>query len=535
MVSVVSCAKAQNAAQSPNTVVIHVDAAANRHPISSLIYGVCFGSKEQLSQLNATVNRYGGNSSTGYNWKNNSTNHAADWYFESIPEKSDLPGESVDSFIQGSKDGGAAPMITVTTIGWVSKVGPNREKLAGFSVKKYGPQEKVDPYDADAGNGMKPDGKTPITGNDPNDAYIKADPAYEASLVDHLVQKWGDSQHGGVQWYIMDNEPSLWNSTHRDIHPQGDTMDEILSDIIAYGAMVKQIDPNAKVAAPEEWGWPGYLSSGADNAYAAQHNYQGHPDKDAHGGVDFYPWLLSQIRLHDEKSGKRLLDMITAHIYPQGGEGGDDVSAKIVALRNRSTRSLYDPNYKDESWINNDVMLIPRMKNWVAQNYPGTKIGITEYNWGAEKDISGATAQADLLGIFGREGLDLATRWTTPDTSTPTFKAMQLYRNYDGKDSGFGDVSVSDDSPDPDNLSSFAAVRTKDHALTIVVINKSQAGPANVSITLANFSSKSAQRWQLTSSNAIAQLSDTALSGNKLSAAVPAQSITMFVLPSTSR
>jgi O-glycosyl hydrolase len=67
------------------------------------------------------------------------------------------------------------------------------------------------------------------------------------------------------------------------------------------------------------------------------------------------------------------------------------------------------------------------------------------------------------------------------------------------------------------------------------VINKSQAGPANVSITLANFSSKSAQRWQLTSSNAIAQLSDTALSGNKLSAAVPAQSITMFVLPSMSR
>ena len=59
-------------------------------------------------------------------------------------------------------------------------------------------------------------------------------------------------------------------------------------------------------------------------------------------------------------------------------------------------------------------MLIPRMKNWVATYYPGTKIGITEYNWGAEGHINGATAQADILGIFGREGLDLATRWTTP-------------------------------------------------------------------------------------------------------------------------
>ena len=61
---------------------------------------------------------------------------------------------------------------------------------------------------------------------------------------------------------------------------------------------------------------------------------------------------------------------------------------------------------------NNILMLIPRMKGWVASYYPGTKIGITEYNWGAEGYINGATAQADILGIFGREGLDLATRWT---------------------------------------------------------------------------------------------------------------------------
>ena len=40
--------------------------------------------------------------------------------------------------------------------------------------------------------------------------------------------------------------------------------------------------------------------------------------------------------------------------------------------------------------------------------YPGTPIGITEYNWGAEDHINGATAQADILGIFGREGLDMA-------------------------------------------------------------------------------------------------------------------------------
>jgi hypothetical protein len=62
------------------------------------------------------------------------------------------------------------------------------------------------------------------------------------------------------------------------------------------------------------------------------------------------------------------------------------------------------------------VMLIPRLRNWVNTYYDaGTPIGITDYNWGAEGHINGATTQADILGIFGRENLDLAARWTTPD------------------------------------------------------------------------------------------------------------------------
>ena len=89
--------------------------------------------------------------------------------------------------------------------------------------------------------------------------------------------------------------------------------------------------------------------------------------------------------------------------------------------RNRSTRSLWDPNYVDETWINDKVQLIPRLQNWVNTYYPGTPIGITEYNWGAENHINGATTQADIFGIFGREGLDMAARWTTPDaTRRPT-------------------------------------------------------------------------------------------------------------------
>ncbi|MEI9866208.1 MAG: hypothetical protein WDN00_16965 [Limisphaerales bacterium] len=127
------------------------------------------------------------------------------------------------------------------------------------------------------------------------------------------------------------------------------------------------------------------------------------------------------------------------------------------------------------------------MKAWVANYYPGTKIGITEYNWGAENNISGATAQADIYGIFGREGLDLATRWTTPDASTPTYKAMKMFRNYDGLKSTFGDTSVSASGPNPDYISTFAATRSSDGALTIMAINKQIGSNAPVTITLTNF------------------------------------------------
>lgn len=520
-------------AQNPAAVVISVDAAANRHPISPNIYGVCIGGKDQLAQLNAPINRYGGNGATQYNWKANAWNHANDWYFESIAEKGTAPGDMLDSFISDSKASGADPLITIPMIGWVAKIGQNRETIPSFSVAKYGPQQKTDPYNADAGNGVKPDG-TNITGNDPNDANIPADATFQAEWVRHLVDKWGSSTSGGVKYYIMDNEDSLWPSTHRDVHPVGPTMDEILNDIISYGSMVKSIDPNAKIVAPEEWGWPGFLWSGYDQQYRNSHHWQGSPDKDAHGGLDYYPWLLSQLRLHDAKTGHRLLDVLTVHVYPQGGEGNDDVSLKTDLLRNRSTRSLWDPNYKDESWINDKMMIIPRLKQWVAQYYPGTKIGITEYNWGAEKNISGATAQADIFGIFGREGLDLATRWTTPDPSTPTFKAMQLYRNYDGSNSTFGNVSVQDTVPDPDSLSSFASVRKSDHALTIMVINKVPGAVTPITINLANFPAVKAQAWQLTSDNVITPISDVALNGNSISAVEPAQSVTLYVVTRSS-
>jgi hypothetical protein len=519
-----------------NTVAIAVNAALNQHPINPLIYGVAFASSSQLDELNAPLNRWGGNSTTRYNWLLNADNKANDWYYQSLPNSSATPGDAADDFITDTRDGGAQPIITVPMIDWMPKLGPNRGRLSSYSIAKYGPQTGNDgQWFPDAGNGVSTTNNTPITWNDPNDANFLTNSAFQQAWVRHLTNRWGHATNGGIRYYTLDNEYALWNSTHRDVHPVGATMQEIRAKIFDYGAKVKAVEPNAIVLAPEEWGWPGYMYSGYDWQWAGNNsnwNPVNFPDRNANGGMDFGPWLLQQMKQYELTNNTRLLDVFTLHIYPQGAnEAGNDTSLATQLGRNRSTRALWDPNYTDQSWINAIIKLIPRMREWVATYYPGTKIGITEYNWGAEHHINGTTAQADVLGIFGREGLDLATRWTTPASSTPTFKAMKLYRNYDGNNSTFGETSVAASGPNPDRVSCFGALRA-DGALTVMAINKQPGTNANATITLNNFlPAGTAQVWQLTAANTITLLPSINFNGGSFTNTLPAQSVTLFVIP----
>lgn len=527
----VVCHPATGIAQNP-TVTITVDPTANRHPIDPNIYGVAHATTSQLTDLNTPLNRNGGNNTTRYNWQLNADNRGNDWYYESIADTSATAGERGDTFIANSRAASAQAMLTIPTIDWVAKVGPGRSKLAGFSIAKYGPQSDSDwQWFPDAGNGVRADGSF-VTGNDPVDANVASTSAFQQSWVQHLVSRWGTNTAGGLRYYILDNEPSLWHSTHRDVRPTGATMDEIKSRMVDFAMKIKAVDSSALVVGPEEWGWSGYFYSGFDQQYGSLHGWSVLPDRNNHGGADYLTWLLGQLKQASTSSGQRLLDVLTVHYYPQGGEFSDDVSSAMQLRRNRSTRSLWDPTYVDETWINDRVQLVRRLKTWVSTSYPGTLVGITEYNWGAENHINGATTQADVFGIFGREGLDMAARWATPGASTPTYKAMKMYRNYDGNKSTFGETSVAATTPNPDAVSAFAAIRTIDGALTVMVINKQLSTSPVSTINLSTFAHRgSAQVWQLTASNVITHLSDVTVSGTTLVTTLPAQSITLFVIP----
>ena len=512
-------------------VAISVDAAAGRHPISPLIYGINFGTTAVLQDLRAPINRSGGNSASAYNWRLDARNAGKDWYFESLAvNPADINDQFGERFVALTQAAGATPIVTIPMLGRVAKLGPARETLASFSIAKYGPQPNHDVNGhADAGNGVAA-GDKPIAGNDANDASTPDDPQSEQARVADLVRQFGGASGGGVRYYALDNEPSLWQLIHRDVHPTGAHASEIASKVIAYARAVKTADPHAQIVAPEEWGWQGYFYSGFDQQYAADHGLDHTPDRTGETqGMPYVPWLLAQW-----KAAGHPVDVFSLHFYPQGGEyaeTGVTNSQAVALMRNRSTRDLWDPNYKDPTWINNIVALIPLMRHWVdTYYYPGTPIGITEYNWGGDTLMNGATAQADVLGIFGREGLDIATRWGTLDPSMPVYKAFKLFRNYDGNGAAFGATSIAANAPDPDTVSAFAALRERDHALTLVVINKQLDRPADAAVTLDHFAASGvAETWRL-ANNQLFRMPDARYQDSTLRASLPAQSVTLFVL-----
>lgn len=466
--------------QAQTKLVLSVDASANRKPISPLIYGMNFPDQQLIQELGLTVQRRGGNATTRYNWQNDFYNTGSDWFFENIasenPDRSTLPnGSAADRFVEQGQAMAIQSLMVVPLIGYVAKDSSLQHPFAcGFKVSSYGAQQHVDPYDTNCGNGIHSNG-SPITNNNPADTSIAVGPDFVKAWVQHLVQRYGRADAGGLRFYNLDNEPGLWPETHRDVYPQHVTYTELRDRGLAYAAAIKDADPSAQVLGPVQDGWTRYF-------YASYHSYPdavAQAERDSYAGTPFVEWYLREMKAAEQKQGRRLLDYLDLHYYPQASgvalQGAGD--AQQQALRLRSTRSLWDASYVDESWIagtesgNTAVKLIPRMHDWVAQQYPGTRLAIGEYNWGALDHINGALAQADVLGIFGREGLDLATLWAPPSAQQPGAFAFRMYRNYDGQGKTFGETSVRALSSNQDQLSIYAATRA-DGALTLMIINK---------------------------------------------------------------
>jgi len=561
---------------------LSVDASANRHAISPDIYGINFywdlgasgdpngpAYAAAAPGIRPTLRRWGGNSTSTYHWKFDVNDLDNDWFYEVLPDTTEdaskLPaGSSFNNFADQARSTGGKILGTVPILGWLPKA---RVQACSYNVAKYGNQCKIDPYaqyhpvtcgdgvvyDPACGDPSVNDGKFPanpiyIT-NEPSDVYTKFDQTFQAEWIHYLVSRYGKASQGGVAIWALDNEPIWWDSTHRDIHPEPYTYDEVFNLDLAYAEAIKQADPTALVAGPVADNWASLWFSKKDivAGWSNDGNYWSNPvDRNAHGGVPFFAWYLQQFRNYQKQHGHRLLDYLELHAYivPSTVQNAGTQTAAINALRLDSTREFWDPTYvvSDDYWIkdvdNNGApiapQLIPRLRSIVSQNYPGTKIAITEYNWTALDTLNGALAQADLLGIFGREQLDAASLWAPPKPTDPGAFAFKMYRNYDGKGGAFGATAVHAASADQSKLSVYAALRS-DSNLTVMVINKTSSNLSST-LSLENFSAgPEAKVWRFSGAKLSAIVAEPQIpAGATLTTAFPANSITLLTIPPAS-
>ncbi len=492
---------ASAAVAAPDAVTVVVDTTQNVHPISPLIYGVSGASRAVLSDLRPTANSWGGNPSTRYNWEHGTAwNAARDWHYTNVDYTNGEGGSASDRHIEDSLAYGAAVRMALPTLGWVA-----RDATGACSFPN--------------GDGTCGDGdmatcrdKGPVA--DPALTSVPSDVASVRRWIEHMVLTQGYD----VRFFAMDNEPELWGETHYDVHPTCATYDEMLGKYLEYASMVREVAPDAELLGPVTCCWHYYWNSPS-----------GDMDKLRHGNQEYIPWFLDEVRKHDEEHGVRILDVLDIHYYPDGVFGGGN-DAATAAHRVRATRSLWDATYVDESWINEPIALVPRMKQVIAEHYPGLKLGITEWNFGGEDHISGALAVAETLGIFGREDLYLANYWTYPPIGSPAYLAFKLYTNYDGAGSRFGDSSVGATSS-AEAVSAYAALVSARGELTLMLINKDPAQDLTATLDLRNVATNGAAtlyRYSAAASGEIISQPFDLSAGNTIT--LPAASITLMVL-----
>src|SRR5581483_10063610 len=144
-----------------------VDVAADNHPISPYVYGMSFADPTLAAQIALPLDRNGGNTTDTYNWKTDTWNTGADWYFENIPgcwndadgwcaSPPPDPSTRYRAGIQADRDVGAKTLLILPLMGAVAAPPPHYAHpfVCGFPRTFAGGQDSYDPYDSNCGNGQ---------------------------------------------------------------------------------------------------------------------------------------------------------------------------------------------------------------------------------------------------------------------------------------------------------------------------------------------------------------------------------------------
>jgi hypothetical protein len=439
----------------PATVRVTVDAEVELGDISPLIRGLSGDAdREYMAEAGITLNSWGGNPSSRYNYElGNAWNAGADWYYRN--GNYGQSGDVADGFISATVEAGAVVRLAVPTLGWVAK----NDDLDTCSF----PGE-----DGTCGDAGGASCSNPGAVADPRLANVPSTSTSVRAWVDRLMERHGP----GIRFVALDNEPELWGVTHYDVHPTCATYEEIRDTYLEYATALRDVAPDAALSGPVVCCWYSFMNVA--------------PGPSEGTFREFLPWFLEEVRKHDETYGQRTLDVVDVHYYPQSDVYNDRTDDETAARRLRSTRSLYDPYYVDESWIGQPIFLIPRLLTTIEAEYPGTPLAISEWNFGADTTMNGALAIADVLGIYGREGVHAAAYWRSPPKGSAGYYAFKMHGNYDDDGHAFEGTAVWARSPDVDRLSVFAAV-DGDGRLQIMLLNKEPQKTVSAAVSIDGY------------------------------------------------
>jgi len=476
--------------------------------IAPEIYGT--NGAPDIANNHQSVVRSGGNRMTAYNWENNASNAGSDWMFQndSFLSSSDEPAKIILDGIAEAHTHGAAMIVTVPLVDYVAA-----DKNGNGDVRNSGSN-----YLSTRFKQNKAEKSGNLGAPDVSDAFV-----YQDEFVAYLKAR---APSGSRVLFSMDNEPDLWSHTHAEVHPDALTYSELWERNARYASAVKKVWPEAPVLGFVSYGFNGYVT------------LQNAPDKSK---GDFIEWYLDQAKSDAEQRGSRVIDYLDLHWYPEAQGNGQRITdaapdAAVVSAREQAPRSLWDDQYNEQSWIqqylNGPINLLPRLQKKIDEHYPGTQLAFTEWNYGGGDHISGAIACADVLGIFGRHGVGLATYWALRENESFAYAAFRAYRNYDGNGAAFGDVALGATTSDKESVSVYASLdAAKPERVVLVVINKA-TGPKSVGLQLAHPSAYGAlARYELSgSSAALTSKPDVAAKAdNAWMIMLPAQSVSVLV------
>jgi hypothetical protein len=476
------------AADSSGDLVFTIN-TVNRFPISRFIYGGSFVTDgANYGGVNPpdvfTLNRMGGNRLTAYNWETNYSNAGNDYQYQNDQylSLSKTPGQAVRDRAAPSFSRNQAFLATIPMLGYVA----SDNCVCNVGTSDYNREQRLaQHFNVSRATRGVPPGGSPDLGDRTvyQDEFVRW---FEGAFP-------GRASHPTAPvFFALDNEPDIWHSTHKEIASDIDDDDKaprlvtyggLIDTSIAYARAVKAVLPSTLIFGPGVATYAGVATAGR------------YPSPDpTFGRANFYDVYLDRMRAAEAVHGKRLLDVLDTHWYPaistRGGEITNDFAAQdsaTVWARVQAPRSLWDATFDEQSWVsgvtNGPVRLIPRLKAQIAAHYPGTKIAFSEYYYGRGGDISGGIAQADVLGIFGREGVFAAMLWPQVNVWAPPwrgdgsrayaylFGAFKMYRNYDGAGGRFGDVGLSVTNSNMINSSVYAS-QDSSGRFVVVAINK---------------------------------------------------------------